>query len=294
MSWAKTVPSWSSATRPTNAALPPNDATPTRGVRRRSAGDLDRRAPSPRRATRPARCRSGPSRPDEVVRPRNSSVSLLRTSTRALPMPTTSSRPARRSVHSGSPSRVRPRREVTGDAGGRRDRVLERPVAVRVSASTASGGGRSRRPSVVCGRRAWCAARAGARAARRWPGTPTRRAPGRGWRRRPGRCSRPSACRRGRWRPACSACRRRPTPVFTHDTWMLSIQPRYAMRPTACMSSTSRNVGPLRAFFCRKIGVAMCTNGSGTNSVNPPVSFCSVGCARGGGRRARAARRART
>ena len=29
MSWPNTAPSWSSATRPTNAALPPNDATPT-------------------------------------------------------------------------------------------------------------------------------------------------------------------------------------------------------------------------------------------------------------------------
>ena len=46
------------------------------------------------------------------------------------------------------------------------------------------------------------------------------------------------------------------------------------MRPTACMSSTSRKVGPRRALPWMKIGVAMCTNGSGTNSVKPPVSFC--------------------
>ena len=76
--------------------------------------------------------------------------------------------------------------------------------------------------------------------------------------------------------PACSTWRAPATPVFTHDTWTLSIQPRYAMRPTACISSTSRNVGPGRALPCRKIGVAMCTNGSGTNSVKPPVSCCSV------------------
>ena len=46
------------------------------------------------------------------------------------------------------------------------------------------------------------------------------------------------------------------------------------MRATACMSSASRNVGPRRDLPCRNIGVAMWTNGRGTNSVNPPVSAC--------------------
>ena len=41
-------------------------------------------------------------------------------------------------------------------------------------------------------------------------------------------------------------------PVFTHETWMLSIQPRYAMRPTACISSTSRKVGPRRALLLQE------------------------------------------
>ena len=55
------------------------------------------------------------------------------------------------------------------------------------------------------------------------------------------------------------------------------MHPRYAMRPTACIE---QHLAERRArdapCCCRKIGVAMCTNGSGTNSVNPPVSFCSV------------------
>jgi hypothetical protein len=36
----------------------------------------------------------------------------------------------------------------------------------------------------------------------------------------------------------------------------------------------SRKVGPGRDWRLRYIGAAMCTNGSGTNSVNPPVSAC--------------------
>ena len=46
------------------------------------------------------------------------------------------------------------------------------------------------------------------------------------------------------------------------------------MRATACMSSASRKVGPRRALLLQVDRRAMCTNGSGTNSVNPPVSFC--------------------
>ena len=48
------------------------------------------------------------------------------------------------------------------------------------------------------------------------------------------------------------------------------------MRPTACMSSVSRKVGPRRALRWRYRGVAMCTKGRGTNSVNPPVSLLEV------------------
>ena len=63
-------------------------------------------------------------------------------------------------------------------------------------------------------------------------------------------------------------------PHFTHEACTLGIVSRYAIRPTACINSTSRKVGPRRALPWMKIGVAMCTKGSGTNSVKPPVSFC--------------------
>lgn len=55
-------------------------------------------------------------------------------------------------------------------------------------------------------------------------------------------------------------------PVFTQEAWMCSIAPAYAMRPTACTSTTSRQVGPRRAPRLRYTGAAMCTKGSGTNS----------------------------
>ena len=76
--------------------------------------------------------------------------------------------------------------------------------------------------------------------------------------------------------PACRSWRAPSMPHFTHDACTLSMEPRYAIRPTACINSTSRNVGPVRALCCKKIGVAMCTNGSGTNSVKPPVSDWSA------------------
>ena len=52
---------------------------------------------------------------------------------------------------------------------------------------------------------------------------------------------------------------------------MLSISPSRAIRPTAWTSTTSSQVGPGRERPCRKIGEAMWTKGSGTNSVKPPV-----------------------
>ena len=45
-----------------------------------------------------------------------------------------------------------------------------------------------------------------------------------------------------------AAPRRRPAgPAFTHETWTFSIHGWSASRPTACISSTSPNVGPRRA-----------------------------------------------
>ena len=47
-----------------------------------------------------------------------------------------------------------------------------------------------------------------------------------------------------------------------------------ASRATACASSVSPYVGPRRARPFRYIGASMCTNGSGTNSVKPPLRRC--------------------
>ena len=47
-----------------------------------------------------------------------------------------------------------------------------------------------------------------------------------------------------------------------------------ASRATACTSSASPNVGPRRASPLRNIGASIGTNGSGTNSVNPPLRAC--------------------
>ncbi|SHY16214.1 Uncharacterised protein [Mycobacteroides abscessus subsp. abscessus] len=43
------------------------------------------------------------------------------------------------------------------------------------------------------------------------------------------------------------------------------------MRASACTARLSRFVGPGRAAPARYSGALWCTNGSGTNSVNPPV-----------------------
>ena len=55
--------------------------------------------------------------------------------------------------------------------------------------------------------------------------------------------------------PAWSAWRAPAMPALTHDTWMLSIQPRYAMRPTAWIEQHLAE-GRARAATrcCRKIG----------------------------------------
>ena len=61
-------------------------------------------------------------------------------------------------------------------------------------------------------------------------------------------------------------------PIFTHEVWMLVMAGCSTSRATECMITASRKVGPLRARPWRYIGASMCTNGSGTNSVKPPVS----------------------
>src|SRR5262249_56375679 len=68
--------------------------------------------------------------------------------------------------------------------------------------------------------------------------------------------------------------------IFPQDVWMLEISGCRASRPTECMSTASRNVGPGRAMPRRYIGASMWTKGSGTNSVKPPVSACKSRSAR--------------
>ena len=46
------------------------------------------------------------------------------------------------------------------------------------------------------------------------------------------------------------------------------------MRPTAWIGTASGRWGPGRDWRLQYMGAAMCTNGRGTNSVNPPVSAC--------------------
>ena len=73
--------------------------------------------------------------------------------------------------------------------------------------------------------------------------------------------------------PARSAAATPSGPAFTHETWTFVIHGCSASRPTACMSRNSPNVGPRRASPFRYIGASMCTNGSGTNSVKPPLAL---------------------
>ena len=63
----------------------------------------------------------------------------------------------------------------------------------------------------------------------------------------------------------------RSTPSFTQLVWMLEILPCNMIRAKACTARLSRCVGPGRAPPARYSGEDWCTNGSGTNSVNPPV-----------------------
>ena len=63
----------------------------------------------------------------------------------------------------------------------------------------------------------------------------------------------------------------RSTPSFTQLVWMLEILPCNMIRASACTARLSRCVGPGRAPPARYSGEDWCTNGSGTNSVKPPV-----------------------
>ncbi len=63
-------------------------------------------------------------------------------------------------------------------------------------------------------------------------------------------------------------------PSFAQDTWIFGTSGCSTRRATACISSVSRYVGPGRDWPRRCIGASMCTYGSGTNSVMPPVRSC--------------------
>mmetsp|Transcript_15913 Transcript_15913/g.54291 ORF Transcript_15913/g.54291 Transcript_15913/m.54291 type:complete len:215 (-) Transcript_15913:194-838(-) len=84
--------------------------------------------------------------------------------------------------------------------------------------------------------------------------------------------------------PARRSADAAPRPIFGHDAWMFPMAPSSMMRETACTSTVSRNDGPPRstrppslglapfAVAALNIGAFAAMNGSGTNSVNPPVS----------------------
>src|SRR6266542_2443050 len=74
--------------------------------------------------------------------------------------------------------------------------------------------------------------------------------------------------------PARSAAATPSGPSLTHETCTFVIHGCSARRATACTSSVSPKVGPLRAWPRSHIGASMCTNGSGTNSVKPPDRSC--------------------
>jgi hypothetical protein len=59
-------------------------------------------------------------------------------------------------------------------------------------------------------------------------------------------------------------------------TWMLVMKGSSTMRATACIIIASCRVGPRLALPVRKSGASMCTKGSGTNSVMPPVLCCKA------------------
>jgi len=103
MSWANTLPSWSSATRPTNAAAPPNDATPAIVF---AAEPPEISVPGPMAAY----SRSAVGVSIRVIDPTTSSCSVTNsndscdsTSTRAFPIATTSRRLTQVSSRSSQP-----------------------------------------------------------------------------------------------------------------------------------------------------------------------------------------------
>src|SRR3546814_17258588 len=58
-------------------------------------------------------------------------------------------------------------------------------------------------------------------------------------------------------------------PSFTQLAWTFGINGWNTSRAIACISNASRKLGPERARPFRQIGASICTNGNGTNSVNP-------------------------
>ncbi len=72
--------------------------------------------------------------------------------------------------------------------------------------------------------------------------------------------------------PTSSRARTPSTPFFTQEPWTFGIRGWRAIRPTAWIFNTSRHVGPVRDPPRMKIGERWWTKGSGTSSVNPPVS----------------------
>src|SRR5207249_6240728 len=65
-------------------------------------------------------------------------------------------------------------------------------------------------------------------------------------------------------------------PSFTHDAWMLGIEPPSITRASACILTTSRPVAPGRTPGTRRlayIGASEWMSESGTNSVKPPVPY---------------------
>ena len=91
--------------------------------------------------------------------------------------------------------------------------------------------------------------------------------------------------------PTSSAAITPSTPIFTHDAWMFVMCGCRTMRPTAWIFRHSRHVGPVREPPRMNIGVRWWTNGSGTNSVKPPVSRLQVAQAAAGASPTRTDRR---
>mmetsp|Transcript_6154 Transcript_6154/g.24931 ORF Transcript_6154/g.24931 Transcript_6154/m.24931 type:complete len:217 (-) Transcript_6154:1077-1727(-) len=72
--------------------------------------------------------------------------------------------------------------------------------------------------------------------------------------------------------PALSSAPAIAGPILTQDAWMLTSPADPSVtRAAACTSTHSRSVGPRRVSPRKYAGASKCTNGSGTNSVNPPT-----------------------